>query len=278
VKHVGANILPLSFIFVTLDEILVSSSWPNGSMSGSTLHVTAANVRRSFLSLKNRTSIVSTTFVQQECSLKAPSPQTPVTTALTPLIFGLDPKNLSFIDSPVESIGIVETKPTVHLMMPLKPFGTARIGRTGSSRAGSGDNSIQFRTTATPVVMHDSTNFLDFRPMSSTSSNDTEHTRRSPMLSLPHDSPRLRRHGGQRNRSCRQQPNAQEARLTRISVSIICLYLFCHIWKLIPTLYEALFGAVDHHQWPLWVEFIKNMSHVLVMFNSAVNFLLYLIL
>lgn len=202
------------------DDIVVSSGAPRSTL----LRVTAtSSERRSFLSFRSRASVVSTTCVPRETAQRA----------LCPLVFGLDPENLSYIDSPeaVEE-GERAAKPAVH------------------------DN--------------------DLRPTSSTStsSNDTDPARRC----APPDSPRLRRHGGQRSGSRRQQPNAQEARLTRISVSIICLYLFCHIWKLIPTLYESLYGAVDHHQWPLWVEFIKNMSHVLVMFNSAVNFLLYLIL
>ena len=94
------------------------------------------------------------------------------------------------------------------------------------------------------------------------------------------DTPRLVRHGGFRNGYRSRQPNAQEARLTRISLSIICLYLICHIWKLIPTFYEAFNGDVENPlpAWPEWLNVIKNLSHVLVVFNSAVNFLLYLIL
>jgi len=263
-------------LFFFLDEIVVSSS-PRESTPRSTLRVTTSSERRSFFSFKSRASIVSTTFVQR----RAPSPQTPATTALSPLVFGLDPENLPYIDSPVGNVGNGEAKYTTYLAMPNEgrgqKNGTIRIGGSSNLRADSVTSNVQSGVTTT-VIRHDSTNVVDFRPVSSTSSNDTEHARRSPLLSVPTDSPRLRRHGGQRNGSRHQQPNAQESRLTRISVSIICLYLFCHIWKLIPTLYEAIYGAVDHHQWPLWVEFIKNTSHVLVMFNSAVNFLLYLIL
>ena len=70
--------------------------------------------------------------------------------------------------------------------------------------------------------------------------------------------------------------STQEARLTRISLSIICLYLICHIWKLIPTFYEAIHG--DDAVWPQWLSVIKDLSHVLIVFNSATNFLLYLVM
>ena len=70
--------------------------------------------------------------------------------------------------------------------------------------------------------------------------------------------------------------HTQEARLTRISLSIICLYLSCHFWKLIPTFYEVVYGSDS--EWPSWLSVIKDLSHVLIVFNSAVNFMLYLIM
>ena len=110
---------------------------------------------------------------------------------------------------------------------------------------------------------------IERRQMSTSANHDTSS-----------DTPRLVRHGGFRTGFRSRQPNAQEARLTRISLCIICLYLVCHIWKLIPTFYEAFTGDVDNPlpAWPDWLDTIKNLSHVLVVFNSAVNFLLYLIL
>ena len=46
-----------------------------------------------------------------------------------------------------------------------------------------------------------------------------------------------------------------ENRLTRISLGIVYLFIFCHIWRLIPTVYEALFsedGTVLSN-WPKWL-------------------------
>ena len=34
--------------------------------------------------------------------------------------------------------------------------------------------------------------------------------------------------------------HATENRLTRISLVIVWMFIFCHVWKLIPTMYEAL--------------------------------------
>ena len=37
----------------------------------------------------------------------------------------------------------------------------------------------------------------------------------------------------------------KESRLTRISISIVWLFIICHIWKLIPTIYELLYSPVS---------------------------------
>ena len=37
-----------------------------------------------------------------------------------------------------------------------------------------------------------------------------------------------------------QAMHATENRLTRISLAIVWMFIFCHIWKLIPTVYEAI--------------------------------------
>ncbi len=46
----------------------------------------------------------------------------------------------------------------------------------------------------------------------------------------------------------------QENRLTRISLSIVSLFVACHIWRLVPTAYEAFHAAADHTtvlvRWP----------------------------
>ena len=36
----------------------------------------------------------------------------------------------------------------------------------------------------------------------------------------------------------------KENRLTRISLSIVWLFIICHVWKLIPTIYELIYSEV----------------------------------
>ena len=67
----------------------------------------------------------------------------------------------------------------------------------------------------------------------------------------------------------------REQRLTRISLTIVWLFLFCQIWKLVPTVYELLYGD---DFFPDWAHFIKHLSHALIVLNSSVNFLIYLLL
>ena len=70
-----------------------------------------------------------------------------------------------------------------------------------------------------------------------------------------------------------------ENRLTRISLGIVYLFIVCHIWRLIPTAYEALFskdGTVIS-EWPKWLLHVYHLSHTLIVFNSAVNFILYVV-
>ena len=37
----------------------------------------------------------------------------------------------------------------------------------------------------------------------------------------------------------------KESRLTRISISIVWLFIVCHVWKLIPTIYELWHTEVN---------------------------------
>ena len=72
---------------------------------------------------------------------------------------------------------------------------------------------------------------------------------------------------------------SKENRLTRISLCIVWLFIFCHVWKLIPTLYEGWHGIFnDGAKWPPWLTIINDLSHTLIVFNSAVNFLIYVAL
>ena len=73
----------------------------------------------------------------------------------------------------------------------------------------------------------------------------------------------------------------QENRLTRISLGIVSLYIVCHIWRLIPTAYEIIFLETDNTfmaNWPVWLEHVYHLSHTLIVTNSAINFLIYVVL
>ncbi len=67
-----------------------------------------------------------------------------------------------------------------------------------------------------------------------------------------------------------------ERRLTRIAMAIVWLFLVCHMWKIIPTIFEAVYGTSVG--WPAWLWKVKDLSHTLIVLNSAVNFLLYKLL
>ena len=67
-----------------------------------------------------------------------------------------------------------------------------------------------------------------------------------------------------------------EARITRIALAIVWLFIFCHAWRLVPTIYEALYPGKN--QLPNWLHHIHGISHSFIVFNSAVNFLLYTVL
>ena len=82
---------------------------------------------------------------------------------------------------------------------------------------------------------------------------------------------------------------SRENRLTRISLSIVWLFIFCHVWKLVPTMYEGFHEIrwdssgesgkkVSAMVWPEWLSVINDVSHTLIVFNSAVNFLIYVTL
>ena len=68
----------------------------------------------------------------------------------------------------------------------------------------------------------------------------------------------------------------KEARITRIALGIVSLYILCHIWRLVPNIYDLIYGSDE--QYPRWLEHLVGFSHIMVVFNSAINFLLYLVL
>lgn len=78
------------------------------------------------------------------------------------------------------------------------------------------------------------------------------------------------------------EPSPEEKRLTRISIVIVIIYILCHIWKLPPSVYEAWY-SVSHNttkdvKWPNWLDTVNDISHVLILANSAFNFIFYLAL
>ena len=67
----------------------------------------------------------------------------------------------------------------------------------------------------------------------------------------------------------------KEARLTRIAIGIVSLYLLCHVWRLIPTIYELINGDETY---PSWLKHVLGFSHNMIVLNSAINFLLFVVL
>ena len=74
----------------------------------------------------------------------------------------------------------------------------------------------------------------------------------------------------------------KETKLARISLCIVWLFIFCHVWKLIPTAYETFFtedmGVGLNIEWPYWLTIVKEISHSLITINSGLNFLIYIVL
>jgi len=68
-----------------------------------------------------------------------------------------------------------------------------------------------------------------------------------------------------------------EIKLSQISLAIAAVFVLCHTVKWIPNTWELItmmtIGKV--HKWPTWVNFIASASHLLIVFNSSVNFFIY---
>merc|ERR1712141_581565 len=63
--------------------------------------------------------------------------------------------------------------------------------------------------------------------------------------------------------------------LAKVSLAIVFVFIVCHSIKWIPNIYELMqvdYGAVE---WPYWVEIFVCISHLMVVFNSSVNFYIY---
>ena len=92
-----------------------------------------------------------------------------------------------------------------------------------------------------------------------------------------------------RSESFQRSPNRQpslyarrffyknEKTLTRISVYIVWMFLGSHVWKIGPNIYEV-FHMDESGKWPRWMDYFCLVSHLMLVANSSLNFLMYLIL
>ena len=79
------------------------------------------------------------------------------------------------------------------------------------------------------------------------------------------------------------EPSLEEKRLTRISIAIVIIYILCHIWKLPLSISEAwnsIAKGTTSVQWEdsNWYNIVHDISHGLILANSAFNFIFYLVL
>ena len=87
--------------------------------------------------------------------------------------------------------------------------------------------------------------------------------------------PSIRLHAASGSPTRRQNETKKELRLARTSLCIVWLFLFCHLWKLVPTFYSTfiedsgLNGDQDDEdralglrvEWPDWLQTIEHVSH-----------------
>ena len=64
--------------------------------------------------------------------------------------------------------------------------------------------------------------------------------------------------------------------MTRASIMIVWLSIGCHIWRMVPNIYEAIYPNPERGDHPIWLAYFSMASHILIAFNSSVNFLIYL--
>ena len=109
---------------------------------------------------------------------------------------------------------------------------------------------------------------------------ESSQVRRSSSTSVTRSSDSRRLTSPSIRRDSTVDNNRQEQKLTRISILIVWLFLFCHIWKLFPTAYEAGYSTdgLSHTDWPFWVLIVEYLSHLLITLNSTINFLIYAVM
>jgi len=68
-----------------------------------------------------------------------------------------------------------------------------------------------------------------------------------------------------------------EVTLARISCIIVGVFVVCHSIRWLPNIYEMRQGVLTENQleWPDWVSSVTQISHLLTVFNSSVNFYIY---
>ena len=77
-----------------------------------------------------------------------------------------------------------------------------------------------------------------------------------------------------------QTTTPTETQLTKISVTIILVFMVCHSIRWVPNIYELI--QISHPNfdeanfvWPQWVESFANISQFMIVLNSSVNFYIY---
>ena len=92
---------------------------------------------------------------------------------------------------------------------------------------------------------------------------------------------KTRRSAGRRSIVRRIKLN--EIMLAKVSIGIVIVFVICHSVKWIPNIYELVQRLLqettksENIAWPLWVQYITEISHFLTVLNSSVNFYIYYI-
>ena len=69
--------------------------------------------------------------------------------------------------------------------------------------------------------------------------------------------------------------------LAKVSLLIVAVFTICYTIRWVPNIYEIMQRLcasdinIDKIEWPSWVEYITNISHFLIVFNSSINFYIY---